>query len=250
MKIFNKTNNGITDLSDIINDGVKTIIKSNDPVEVNYDDLDILSRFVMLEDEYVNYENVRKEYQVDHVLTEKKYLNKEGSEGMFSIFYYDYMCQHTKSYLYQYGKLGYVSGFKELVSDKINFNWDLFEIKESNYQESLVDILIQKLNVELNKVNKILFGINMGDASALFFITDIAKYNVLKSRKSTFYSLYNYDYISQFYGEIFEVISGEYKVIKTGDYVELKNEKYVSLFNNNNIEIHKENMQLKIEKII
>ena len=110
------------------------------------------------------------------------------------------------------------------------------EEKESKYQEALIDIMTTEINKLLLEKGKILFGINVGDPSALFFITDISNYNVLITRSSNFYSLYNIEYYSQFYGNIFRLNEDISEELKKDDYIEKKDSTYSTLFNETKVE--------------
>ena len=203
-------------------------------VIVSYDDLDIFARLVMTNEEYSQYELAKKEFSVDYNDACKKYISEKEPTSMFSTFFYDYLAKHTNSFLYEYGAPKYVAAIKQLVETnqiELNIDWSEYEEKESKYQEALIDIMTTEINKLLLEKEKILFGINVGDPSALFFITDISNYNVLITRSSNFYSLYNIEYYSQFYGNIFRLNEDISEELKKDDYIEKKDSTYSTLFN-------------------
>ena len=203
-------------------------------VIVSYDDLDIFARLVMTNEEYSQYELAKKEFSVDYNDACKKYISEKEPTSMFSTFFYDYLAKHTNSFLYEYGAPKYVAAIKQLVETnqiELNVDWNEYEEKESKYQEALIDIMTTEINKLLLEKGKILFGINVGDPSALFFITDISNYNVLITRSSNFYSLYNIEYYSQFYGNIFRLNEDISEELKKDDYIEKKDSTYSTLFN-------------------
>ena len=202
-------------------------------VIVSYDDLDIFARLVMTNEEYSQYELAKKEFSVDYNDACKKYISEKEPTSMFSTFFYDYLAKHTNSFLYEYGAPKYVAAIKQLVETnqiELNVNWNEYEEKESKYQEALIDIITTEINKLLLEKGKIFFGINVGDPSALFFITDISNYNVLITRSSNFYSLYNIEYYSQFYGNIFRLNEDISEELKKDDYIEKKDSTYSTLF--------------------
>ena len=224
------TKSRIEELEENVNNNI--ILQNNS--KTDYKDLDIFARVIMTQPEYSQYENAKRDFSVHYIGACNKYIPNKEVTSIFSTFFYDYLIEHVNSFLYEYGAPKYVENIKRLVENtqiKLDIDWDNYNNKEPKYQEALIDILTTEINQSLAEKGKILFGINIGDPSALFFITDINNYNVLALRNSNFYSLYDIDYYSQFYGEIFKLNEDISDKLKRLDYIEKKGDKYTTLFN-------------------
>ncbi len=99
--------------------------------------------------------------------------------------------------------------------------------------------------------NKILFGIDIGLGSKLFFIRDKECFYDIKKVETNFYYLYDEEYLQNFYNSLYELIGNHENIdsLLNGDFVEEVTKiddilKVKTLFKKDNkeYEIKKENL--------
>lgn len=200
--------------------------------EDEYEELDQTFSNLLDEGEYKKYLKVKKEFFQDREGTIKKVLEYEDVKIMtFTEFIYFYLAKTTNSYLYGNLSLGYTEGFRQLaVNSGIsleNITWSDFSQKEEKYEEVLIDIVFLIINKELKDKNKVLFGIDIGLGSKLFFIKDSVIYEKIKEIDTNFYYIYDKEYLKSFYGSLYMLKDtlGDEFIITKGDFTEFLEEK-------------------------
>lgn len=202
--------------------------------------MDNLCAEVLDGDKLVKYIAARREAFDNLVVAKTKYFDEDEREGIltFGDFYYKYLEKYSISFSYNFNSRGYTKKFKELLQKnninpkELNINWVDIENKENEYQEVLVDILYSIISYELKKIDKAIFGINIGYESVLYFVTSQKSYErIVESQKLL--KIFDVPLLESIYGEIFE-ITGELDesipFINKGDFIEKKDNKYYSLF--------------------
>ena len=165
----------------------------------------------------------------------------------FTEFMYFYLSKATNSYFYENLALGYTLGFKELLNKEnielSEINWDNISEKEEKYEEVLIDILLSKINNLIRPKDKILFGIDIGLGSKLFFVRDKQSYYEIKRMETNFYFLYDEQYLQNFYNSLYELTEDAdgTEPLSKGDFVEERSKtngilKVKSLFKKDNKE--------------
>ena len=217
-----------------------------------YDEMDNLSAEV-LGAKLVQYITARREAFLNLEEASKKYLDEDvnlETINVFSEFYYYYMIKYSNCFLYKFNEKGYTKGFKDLLErneidvDKLNINWDDIESKENKYQEGLVDILYAIISYELKKQNLVIFGVNLGFDSVLYYVTPQAAYErIVESQKLI--KIFDLPFLEEIYNEIFE-ITGDLNIsgVEVGDFIEKTDNGYRTLF-----EIEENNILISEDKI-
>lgn len=224
--------------------------------EDEYEELDNTFSELLNEKEYNKYLKVKKEFFQNREETIKKTLNYEDVNSMtFTEFIYFYLAKNTASYYYENLSLGYTKGFQQLLENEgislENISWYDFSEKEEKYEEVLIDIVFSIINKEIKDKNKILFGLDIGLGSKLFFLKDIKVYDKIKEIDTVFYYIYDNEYLKNFYSSLYMIkdAPGEEFTITKGDFAEFLEEaqeeiKIRTLFKDDNKEysINKENL--------
>ena len=143
----------------------------------DYSELDDTMYSLLNEKEYEEYKRVKGNFFKNKKETMENELEIEGTVIMtFTEFMYFYLSKNANSYFYENLSLGYTLGFKELLKKEgielSEIEWENIALKEEKYEEVLIDIVFSKINNLVRLKNKILFGIDIGLGSKLFFIRD------------------------------------------------------------------------------
>ncbi len=205
-----------------------------------YNELDDLAAEILTGEGLLKYMEARRSYFSDSEEAVKKYFSDTENAGgisTFGDFYYNYMSEYSKGYLYKIGEEGYTDGFRELLQryeldpDIIDVNWKSIKEKEKYYEVDLVDILYSLVNYEIGKHGFTLFGINMGFESIIYFIVREDSYNKRIKKKYELLTLFDLEFLENIYNEIYEVTGdlGDPK-IKIGDFLEKKEKDYSTIF--------------------
>ena len=231
-----------------IQDDLELILQSSPLGSDGYSELDDTFYNLLNEKEYEDYQRVKQNFFENKKETMSKELGIENTSIMtFTEFMYFYLSKTTNSYFYENLALRYTLGFKELLNKEnielSEINWDNISEKEEKYEEVLIDILLSKINNLIRPKNKILFGIDIGLGSKLFFVRDKQSFYEIKRIDTNFYFLYDEEYLQNFYNSLYELtedIDGTEPLSK-GDFVEERSKtgevlKVKSLFKTNNKE--------------
>ena len=231
-----------------IQDDLELILQSSPLGSDGYSELDDTFYNLLNEKEYEDYQRVKQNFFENKKETMSRELGIENTSIMtFTEFMYFYLSKATNSYFYENLALGYTLGFKELLNKEnielSEINWDNISEKEEKYEEVLIDILLSKINNLIRPKNKILFGIDIGLGSKLFFVRDKQSFYEIKRIDTNFYFLYDEEYLQNFYNSLYELtedIDGTEPLSK-GDFVEERSKtgevlKVKSLFKTNNKE--------------
>ena len=191
----------------------------------------------------------------------EEFLNDgENKISTFSDFYYQYLVKYSDSYLYKFMAKGYTEGFRNLLikkginPDDLNINWDSIRSKELEYDESLVDILYSIVNYELEHRGYIIFGINMGYESTLYFIVPEKTFFRIDNEPQLF-TIFDIGFLETIYNEVYEVVGNlGTENVKIGDFLEKRGNEYYTLFSDTSknviIENIDENDESKVKIIL
>ena len=192
-----------------------------------YGELDSMIQ-LLIPKEYEIYEKIKKDFFADKKEAVEKVLGLTEVENMtFTEFIYFYLQKNTDSYYYENLSKGYVEGLKKLLDNKgielENINWESLAGKEEAYEELLIDIVISLVNKALISEKKILFGIDIGLGSKIFYLRETEDYKKIKEIETDFYYVYDIEYLKNFYKSIYEIIVAPFKElgITKGDFVEI-----------------------------
>lgn len=239
-----------------IQDDLELILQTNPLGIDDYSDLDDTMHNLLNEREYDDYRRVKTNFFENKKETMKNELEIENTAIMtFTEFIYFYLAKNMNSYFYENLSLGYTLGFKELLKKEelelLEIEWENISLKEEKYEEVLIDIVFLKINNLLSLKNKILFGIDIGLGSKLFFIKDKEIFYEIKKIESDLFYLYDEYYLQNFYNSLYE-LTGNHKSLDSlsnGDFLEEISKvddvlKVKSLFETDNkeYEINKENL--------
>ena len=209
-----------------------------------YNELDDFAAEVLNSDNFLKYVEARREYLFEPEETVKKYFgeeflsdeNSENKIATFSDFYYQYLIKYSDSYFYKFMAKGYTEGFRNLLikkginPDDLNINWESIRSKELEYDESLVDILYSIVNYELEHRGYIIFGINMGYESTLYFIVPEKTFFRIDNEPQLF-TIFDIGFLETIYNEVYEVVGNlGTENVKIGDFLEKRGNEYYTLF--------------------
>ena len=233
-----------------------------------YNELDDFAAEVLNSDNFLKYVEARREYLFEPEETVKKYFgeeflsdeNSENKIATFSDFYYQYLIKYSDSYFYKFMAKGYTEGFRNLLikkginPDDLNINWESIRSKELEYDESLVDILYSIVNYELEHRGYIIFGINMGYESTLYFIVPEKAFFRIDNEPQLF-TIFDIGFLETIYNEVYEVVGNlGTENVKIGDFLEKRGNEYYTLFmeasKNVAIENIDENDESKVKLIL
>ena len=233
-----------------------------------YNELDDFAAEVLNSDNFLKYVEARREYLFEPEETVKKYfgeefLSDENSENKietFSDFYYQYLIKYSDSYFYKFMAKGYTEGFRNLLikkginPDDLNINWESIRSKELEYDESLVDILYSIVNYELEHRGYIIFGINMGYESTLYFIVPEKAFFRIDNEPQLF-TIFDIGFLETIYNEVYEVVGNlGTENVRIGDFLEKRVNEYYTLFSDTSknviIENIDENDESKVKIIL
>ena len=219
-------------------------------------------------DNFLKYVEARREYLFEPEETVKKYFgeeflsdeNSENKIATFSDFYYQYLIKYSDSYFYKFMAKGYTEGFRNLLikkginPDDLNINWESIRSKELEYDESLVDILYSIVNYELEHRGYIIFGINMGYESTLYFIVPEKTFFRIDNEPQLF-TIFDIGFLETIYNEVYEVVGNlGTENVKIGDFLEKRGNEYYTLFSDTSknviIENIDENDESKVKIIL
>lgn len=222
-------------------------MKNQDNKSVNiYDEMDNFASEVMESNEFVEYIKVANEFARNREKTTRKhFLENFKTEEEFDIFskniqtfgdfYYFYLLKHTKCIEYLFKEKGFTDNFKRLLQlyeideNKIDIDWDNYRKKENIYQESLVDILFADLEYQLRKIGYVLFGINIGYESVIYYIMSDEKYKRIEGNKA--FAFFDINMMENIYNEIFEIVSDiNIDGVSKGDFIEKTEDGFKTLF--------------------
>lgn len=211
-----------------------------------YDELDNFASEVMDSDEFVKYIKVANDFVnnkeetirlnfLENFKTEEEFNYFSENIQTFSDFYYFYLLKHSKCVEYLFKEKGFTDKFKKLIElygineDNIDIDWDNYRKKEETYQECLVDILFAELEYQLRKIGYVLFGINIGYESVIYYIMTEEKYKRIENNKA--FAFFDINMMEKIYSEIFEIV-GEVGIsgIEKGDFIEKTDEGFKTLF--------------------
>ena len=239
-----------------IQDDLELILQSVPLGADGYSELDDTFYNLLNEKEYEDYQRVKQNFFENKKETMSKELGIENTSIMtFTEFMYFYLSKTTNSYFYENLSLGYTLRFKELLKKEnielTEINWGNISEKEEKYEEVLIDILLSKINNLIRPKDKILFGIDIGLGSKLFFVKDKQSFYEIKRIETNFYFLYDEQYLQNFYNSLYELtedVDGAEPLTK-GDFVEERSEtdgvlKVKSLFKKDNKEYDIKNEKL------
>lgn len=231
-----------------IQDDLELILQSSPLGSDGYSELDDTFYNLLNEKEYEDYQRVKQNFFENKKETMSKELGIENTSIMtFTEFMYFYLSKTTNSYFYENLSLGYTLGFKELLNKEnielTEIDWDNISEKEEKYEEVLIDILLSKINNLIRPKDKILFGIDIGLGSKLFFVRDKQSYYEIKRMETNFYFLYDEQYLQNFYNSLYELTEDAdgTEPLSKGDFVEERSKtngilKVKSLFKKDNKE--------------
>jgi len=233
-----------------------------------YNELDDFAAEVLNSDNFLKYVEARREYLFEPEETVKKYFgeeflsdeNSENKIATFSDFYYQYLIKYSDSYFYKFMAKGYTDGFRELLEkkginpDSLDVNWESIRSKELEYDESLVDILYSIVNYELEHRGYIIFGINMGYESTLYFIVPEKTFFRIDNEPQLF-TIFDIGFLETIYNEVYEVVGNlGTENVKIGDFLEKRGNEYYTLFSDTSknviIENIDENDESKVKIIL
>ena len=233
-----------------------------------YNELDDFDAEVLNSDNFLKYVEARREYLFEPEETVKKYFgeeflsdeNSENKIATFSDFYYQYLIKYSDSYFYKFMAKGYTEGFRNLLikkginPDDLNINWESIRSKELEYDESLVDILYSIVNYELEHRGYIIFGINMGYESTLYFIVPEKAFFRIDNEPQLF-TIFDIGFLETIYNEVYEVVGNlGTENVKIGDFLEKRGNEYYTLFSDTSknviIENIDENDESKVKIIL
>ena len=233
-----------------------------------YNELDDFAAEVLNSDNFLKYVEARREYLFEPEETVKKYFgeeflsdeNSENKIATFSDFYYQYLIKYSDSYFYKFMAKGYTEGFRNLLikkginPDDLNINWESIRSKELEYDESLVDILYSIVNYELEHRGYIIFGINMGYESTLYFIVPEKAFFRIDNEPQLF-TIFDIGFLETIYNEVYEVVGNlGTENVKIGDFLEKRVNEYYTLFSDTSknviIENIDENDESKVKIIL
>ena len=233
-----------------------------------YNELDDFAAEVLNSDNFLKYVEARREYLFEPEETVKKYFgeeflsdeNNENKIATFSDFYYQYLIKYSDSYFYKFMAKGYTEGFRNLLikkginPDDLNINWESIRSKELEYDESLVDILYSIVNYELEHRGYIIFGINMGYESTLYFIVPEKAFFRIDNEPQLF-TIFDIGFLETIYNEVYEVVGNlGTENVKIGDFLEKRGNEYYTLFSDTSknvaIENIDENDESKVKLIL
>lgn len=233
-----------------------------------YNELDDFAAEVLNSDNFLKYVEARREYLFEPEETVKKYFgeeflsdeNNENKIATFSDFYYQYLIKYSDSYFYKFMAKGYTEGFRNLLikkginPDDLNINWESIRSKELEYDESLVDILYSIVNYELEHRGYIIFGINMGYESTLYFIIPEKAFFRIDNEPQLF-TIFDIGFLETIYNEIYEVVGNlGTENVRIGDFLEKRGNEYYTLFSDTSknviIENIDENDESKVKIIL
>ena len=233
-----------------------------------YNELDDFAAEVLNSDNFLKYVEARREYLFEPEETVKKYFgeeflsdeNSENKIATFSDFYYQYLIKYSDSYFYKFMAKGYTEGFRNLLikkginPDDLNINWESIRSKELEYDESLVDILYSIVNYELEHRGYIIFGINMGYESTLYFIVPEKTFFRIDNEPQLF-TIFDIGFLETIYNEVYEVVGNlGTENVKIGDFLEKRGNEYYTLFSDTSknviIENIDENDESKVKIIL
>ena len=233
-----------------------------------YNELDDFAAEVLNSDNFLKYVEARREYLFEPEETVKKYFgeeflsdeNSENKIATFSDFYYQYLIKYSDSYFYKFMAKGYTEGFRNLLikkginPDDLNINWESIRSKELEYDESLVDILYSIVNYELEHRGYIIFGINMGYESTLYFIVPEKAFFRIDNEPQLF-TIFDIGFLETIYNEVYEVVGNlGTENVKIGDFLEKRGNEYYTLFSDTSknviIENIDENDESKVKIIL
>ena len=186
--------------------------------------------------------------------------NSENKIETFSDFYYQYLIKYSDSYFYKFMAKGYTEGFRNLLikkginPDDLNINWESIRSKELEYDESLVDILYSIVNYELEHRGYIIFGINMGYESTLYFIVPEKAFFRIDNEPQLF-TIFDIGFLETIYNEVYEVVGNlGTENVRIGDFLEKRGNEYYTLFSDTSknviIENIDENDESKVKIIL
>ena len=233
-----------------------------------YNELDDFAAEVLNSDNFLKYVEARREYLFEPEETVKKYFgeeflsdeNNENKIATFSDFYYQYLIKYSDSYFYKFMAKGYTEGFRNLLikkginPDDLNINWESIRSKELEYNESLVDILYSIVNYELEHRGYIIFGINMGYESTLYFIVPEKAFFRIDNEPQLF-TIFDIGFLETIYNEVYEVVGNlGTENVRIGDFLEKRGNEYYTLFSDTSknviIENIDENDESKVKIIL
>ena len=233
-----------------------------------YNELDDFAAEVLNSDNFLKYVEARREYLFEPEETVKKYFgeeflsdeNSENKIATFSDFYYQYLIKYSDSYFYKFMAKGYTEGFRNLLikkginPDDLNINWESIRSKELEYDESLVDILYSIVNYELEHRGYIIFGINMGYESTLYFIVPEKAFFRIDNEPQLF-TIFDIGFLETIYNEVYEVVGNlGTENVRIGDFLEKRGNEYYTLFSDTSknviIENIDENDESKVKIIL
>lgn len=205
-----------------------------------YNEMDDFCAEILIGDALIQYVEAKRQYFSDPKGATEKYFSKnelDGDIATFGDFYYNYLAKFGNGYLYKFLEKGYTKAFRRLLmSNDINpdkyesIDWNGIHNKEEKYQEVLVDILFAMINYELRKEGLVLFGLNMGYESVIYFIVKEDAFKRIK-KESDLFQIFDLDFLEVIYNEIFEV-TGDLGVmnVEIGDFLEKRGGMFYSLF--------------------
>ena len=233
-----------------------------------YNELDDFAAEVLNSDNFLKYVEARREYLFEPEETVKKYFgeeflsdeNNENKIATFSDFYYQYLIKYSDSYFYKFMAKGYTEGFRNLLikkginPDDLNINCESIRSKELEYDESLVDILYSIVNYELEHRGYIIFGINMGYESTLYFIVPEKAFFRIDNEPQLF-TIFDIGFLETIYNEVYEVVGNlGTENVRIGDFLEKRGNEYYTLFSDTSknviIENIDENDESKVKIIL
>ncbi len=207
-----------------------------------YNELDDFAAEVLNGEELIKYMGARREYFLSQEEAVSKYFSSGEVKEKISTygdFYYHYLAEYSRGYMYKIGNTGYTEGFREMLQkyeldpDIIDVNWENVKEKEEIYETDLSDILFAMISYEIGKHGFVIFGINMGFESTIYFIVNEKAYSSRIKKNYDFITLFDLEFLENVYNEIYEVTEdiGDKKV-RIGDFLEKKNNKYYTMFRN------------------
>lgn len=201
---------------------------------MNY--LDLYELFKLKNIEYNVFLKLKNDFFEDKNLAVIKNLEYKNFEILsFTDFIFFYMSENTISYFHNINSIGYTNKLKKLLEKeniKIDFDFEKFVEMENDYDLSLLDILIAKLNFKLEKLGLKIIGINTGLDFELYFLTTIKEYINLKNINSKLYTIIDTYYYEKIHNEIYENLI-DFENLPKGNYLKKYNNKYITLFEKN-----------------
>lgn len=185
--------------------------------------------------EYEKFLELKNDFNNDKNIAVLKHLGYKNFDILsFTDFIFFYLSENINSYFHNINSVGYTEKIRLLLEKEnieLNFDFDKFSEMEKYYDLSLLDILISKLNFELENKSLKIIGINTGLDYELYFLVTIKKYIKLKSINSMYYTIIDTYYYEKIHNEIYENLI-DFENLKKGNYLKKYDNKYITLFEN------------------